>query len=168
MTTKTSVNAVANKEEFLAMCDEVAVHEINLQKAIAERDEKLQEVHDTYDHVIEATRATIKTRKGLAAKWAGDHRREILLGDSRSGLSPLSIFSFRMGQPTIKPKGKRKLGDIVADLVAAQRDSLLKRKVELDKNAAARLDDQELSKIGLRRVQTERFHIEPRKGEDEA
>jgi len=57
------------------------------------------------------------------------------------------------------------MADVVKDLLAAGRRSLLNEKVDLDKNACARLSDEELAQIGLRRAQTERFHIEPKKSE---
>ena len=124
------IKKITTRDEFLAVCDEVAVHKINYASIVAERDEKIQEVLDTYDHTITATMDTIKRRQKLAEAWAKANRKEILEQDAKSGLSPLSIYAFRTGQPTIKPKGRLKLQDIVKDLIAVA--SLAAAMIKLD------------------------------------
>lgn len=166
-TTLTPVKNITSTDEFLMVCDEVAVHKVSLASAIAERDSKVQEILDIYDHTIKATMDTIKRRQKLAETWAKKNRKQILTGNSKRGLSPLSVYGFRTGQPTIKPKGKLRIADIVKDLIDTGKQSLVRTKQDLDKEAAGRLTDEQLDEIGLRRVQLERFIVEPRNNEKE-
>lgn len=164
---KEPLKKISSKKEFFDVCDEIAVHKIGLATAIAERDRLVQEVLDKYDHSIQSMLDTIKQRQKLAEGWATKNKQLILHGESRSGLTALSVFAFRTGQPTIKPKGRLRIADIVKDLLAAGKRSLVRVKTDLDKDAAARLTDDELDEIGLKRVQVERFSVEPRNSEKE-
>jgi len=153
-------------QDFYAACDEIAVHKTALDAAEAERNKRVQAVMDRFEHTIEETKATIKALEKTAETYAKKHRKSLLPGDRKSATTPLAIFGFSKGKPAIKPIGKRTLVDVVTDLVAQGRRSLLRDKTELDKDAAARLTDEELAEVGLRRAQPERFHVEPRKAEE--
>ncbi|KAF0093455.1 MAG: hypothetical protein E1N59_2856 [Puniceicoccaceae bacterium 5H] len=123
----------ATRSEFEAKVDRVAELQIQLQTAIAARDQAKEAVIAEREPAIKALESEIKRESTLCAAYAHTHWDELSPNGTRSGETPMATYSFRKGNPTLAKVGKVKEEVLAEQLHDAGRDEYLVLKYELNK-----------------------------------
>jgi len=154
--------SLRNTSEFLANCDELARLDTELAKARAKLADRLQDVRAQYEPAVVALETQRGQRALAAEKFATEHRDELLAGKAKSAESPLAIFGFRLGQPTLKTLNRAWTWDrVLEELSARGLSRFIRVKREPDKEALKQhLPPEQLAAVGCRIDQTETFFVE--------
>jgi phage host-nuclease inhibitor protein Gam len=164
-TNRIKANAdIATRAEFEQVLDCIATNQLARDAMVLERDAKLLAIRKQYDDEIGAYEEAIKSGALRAEKFATIHREE-LFGKTKSAETGLTVFGFRLGNPTLKLLNKKWNWDQVLERIKALGlTSLIVTKEAPDKDAIkAQLDDATLASIGTRIDQSETFFIEPKR-----
>lgn len=161
--------ALKTRAEFDGAVDELARLTVELRTGEAERDAEIQKVRARYEPAITVVTDTIKLLALSVEKFAEDHREELFVGKVKSAETPLAVFGFRLGQPTLKTLSKAWTWERVLEaLRAAGMKRFVREKAEPDKDAMKQhLTAEQLASVGCRIDQAETFFVEPKDRGDE-
>ena len=150
-------------EDAIKLADEVAREIVDNRALVDARDQEIQAVQDKYNPQIEAADKTIDAKIAMLAVWAKANRKE-LFGDKKSYDTPLSVISFRYGNPTLKLlSSKDSWDDVIAKLKADKEGKeFVKVKEEADKRGLMKKAAEWLAKFRLRVTQSETFAVDPK------
>lgn len=153
-----------SRSEFEAALDDVASMSVELRKLEAERDQKIQEIQESFNDDILDVKKKIKGIVAQAEKFALSHRAELFIDGKKSGETSLSIFGFRVGNPTLALLNKKwSWEEVINALKTMSLTEFIVTKQIPDKDALKiKLTDTELAFVGCRIDQTESFWIEPK------
>lgn len=160
---KASKTGLRTRAEFDQALDEIAELQVALRTHEAKRDKGLQAVRDEHAPKIDELKERLSAKFLLAEKYAEQHRAEIFPTAKKSGDTGLSLFGFRLGNPTLKTLNKRWTWDSVLAAVksAFGGKRFVRVKEELDKDALkSELSDEQLATVGCRVEQAEEFFVE--------
>ena len=150
-------------EEAVALADEVAREIVDNRARADARDVDIQAVQDRWNGAIEAADKSIDAKIAMLAVWAKANRKD-LFGDKKSYETPLSILSFRYGNPTLKLlSSKDSWVDVIAELKADKvGKQYVKVKEEVDKRGLLKMAEDWLAKFRMRITQSETFAVDPK------
>lgn len=149
-------------ERILAVCASAAAEE---KRLIAKLEAELVRLREAAAPELEAARAVREDAEEALASWAELHKEAF--GDKRSLQMTHGVIGWRLGTPAVKTRARVKAESALA-LVEEHYPDFVRHATTLDKNAilaataAGTLTESELSLVGLRVVQTERFFVEPK------
>lgn len=159
--------SIESRSEFDSTVDEICKLQLDLEVLVADRDRLLNDVREEHDPQIETLRESIGAKLVLCEKYATVHR-ESLFSKAKSAASSLAVFGFRIGNPKLTLLSRKwKWDDVVSAIKSKGLLHLIRTKVEPDKEALKKLEDEQLAGLGLRIDQDETFFIEPKRDEPE-
>jgi phage host-nuclease inhibitor protein Gam len=163
-TTRIKAPSLATPTAFAAAIDDLARIEVELRKAEARRDARLQAVRADYEPVVGSLQDQREALALAVEKFAVEHRDDLFPGKIKSAETPLAIFGFRLGQPTLKPLNRSWTWDRVLEELGARGLARFIRTTRApDKDALKQhLPPEELAAVGCRIDQTETFFVEPK------
>ncbi|MBN2685085.1 MAG: host-nuclease inhibitor Gam family protein [Pontiellaceae bacterium] len=164
MTKRVKSTGLKTRNEFEAALDDVAAMTVEQRKLEAERDERIQAVQEQFNDDILDIALKVKAKLALAEKYAKAHRNEVLNEKKKSGETPLALFGFRTGNPSLVLLNKKWNWDEVTEtLQETGLGKFVVTKRTPDKDAMkAKLSDEELAAVGCRIKQSESFWVEPK------
>ncbi len=155
---------ILSKTEFEAVLDEIATLQIERDKLTVKRDKKLLELREAFDPEINTLNEKMQSRLLRADRFATIHR-ESLFGKLKSSATALTVFGFRLGNPTLKLLNKKWSWETVLETLKAR--SLTQFVISTEKpdkdSLKAQLNDEELAAVGCRIDQAESFFVEPKR-----
>lgn len=159
-----STQTVANKGEFDRMVDEIARLEVERRAKAAARDARIQAIQDELNPEIDAIADRVDALLALCDGYARDHREEVLDKTSKGGETPLALYGYRFGQPTLKTYSAKWTWGAVIEALKKSREmeKFVRTKEEPDKDALKKLDPLRLAEFGMRITQSESFWVEPK------
>jgi phage host-nuclease inhibitor protein Gam len=148
--------------DFEHAVDELARTTVELRKAQARRDTRLQDIRDEYEPACRALSEQIDGLSLAAEKYAEEHRDELMPGKVKSAETPLALYGFRLGQPTLKTLSKAWTWDrVLEELAARDLTRYIRTTRAPDKDAMKQhLTPEQLAGVGCRIDQTETFFVE--------
>ena len=171
MSTRIKAPSLKTRAEFDTAVDELARLTVELRRAEARRDTKIQVVRDELEPACVAIKDQITGLALVAEKFAEAHREELLPGKIKSAETPLAVFGFRLGQPTLLLLNKKCswAGVVLAAKSLGLGQLIRKSEEEPNKDAikAAKLSDATLAQLGVRINQSESFFVEPKERAEE-
>jgi phage host-nuclease inhibitor protein Gam len=111
-----SKTTILTREQFELNVDIVAQLQIDMQSIIAERNDRVQRVQETYNVQIESIKKEIDLCLKTAGLYASQNRALLLNNEQKSSETALARFGFRTGQPTVKPIQKIKEEELANEL----------------------------------------------------
>lgn len=150
----------ANREEFEAKVDEIAILMVQHKKAIAAKDEATQIAREPYEAKIEELDALITQGLALCEPYALQNRDTLLTGKKKSAKTMLATWSLK--------KGKEKIEVENADAVIARArelnlDGIIRQVASVSKQDLAKLPDEQLKALGVVRLAAvDSFGITPK------
>ncbi|MDX2110597.1 MAG: host-nuclease inhibitor Gam family protein [Verrucomicrobiota bacterium] len=162
---KSKSTGLTSSIEFRSTIDQIATLQLRANLLIARRDKKIQAIREEADGEIGATQAERDRLLLLAESYASAHRDELLPTDRKSVETPLAIFGFRIGNPTLKTlnsrwtweRVKERCQELKLTQFLVQKETLDKDRIKTDLTT-----DAALANIGCRIEQAESFFIEPK------
>jgi phage host-nuclease inhibitor protein Gam len=125
----------------------------------AEKNAKLADLQAKYDQRIQPLIENVNIRAKSLREFAEFHRED--LGSMRSKELNHGRIGFRLGQPTIRPLAKKTWDWVLTLLRTAGRDDLIRTTESVNKEAFDSITTAEdLKKLGVQRVQEDRFFFE--------
>jgi len=163
-TKRVKSTAFESRSEFQQALDDVAAMSVELRTIEAERDAKLQEIQEAYNDDVIDIKKKIKGLVAQAEKFALAHRAELFATGKKTGETPLALFGFRTGNPTLVLLNKKWNWETVVNaLIQSPFGGYVITKSVPDKDALkAKLTDSELAAVGCRVDQSEAFWVEPK------
>lgn len=162
-----STATLETQAQFESTVDEICRLSLRKEQLVNNRDQLLADVREEHDPEIERLGADISAKIVLCEKFATVHK-ETLFGKLKSAASSLGVFGFRTGNPKLVLLSRKwKWDDVLTALRLKNREDLIRKKEEADKEALKRLDEAELAGFGLRIDQDESFYIEPKRDDPE-
>ena len=157
-------SSLRSRAEFDHAIDTLARLTVQLRRAEAVRDEKIQLVRTHFDPACAEQLAQIDGLALAVEKYAEEHREELLPGKAKSAETALAVFGFRLGQPTLKTLNKAWTWDrVLEELGARGLARFIRTNREPDKEALKQhLPPEELAAVGCRVDQAETFFVEPK------
>lgn len=151
------------KEEAFALADDVAREIVANRALVAERDAAIQAIQDKFNPLIEAADKGIDAKIAQVAVFARANRGEFF-SEKKSCETPLSVMSFRYGNPTLKTLSGKDTWEDVVQLLKDDREGrkFVKVKEEADKRGLLKKEADWLAKFRLRVTQSETFAIDPK------
>ena len=120
-----------------------------------ERDRKIDAAKDTYTTTALPVQNRVKELEGQVKAFVDGHRAE-LVGKSRA--LNFGVVGYRLSSKLVLPKGR--VEDVIAQLKALGRDTLIKRTETLDREALRREPAELLCKLGAYINQTDEFYYD--------
>jgi len=162
MSPRIKATSFALRAEFDQALDTIAELQVSIRKHEALRDAAIQQVRDTHEPKIQSLTEQARGLVVLAEKYAETHRGELFAGNLKSAETPLSIFGFRVGNPTLKLLNKKWSWEGVLDAVKRRFPGRFVRTTEaVEKDSLkAQLTDEQLAEVGCRIDQAETFFVE--------
>jgi phage host-nuclease inhibitor protein Gam len=157
--------AIANRSEFERLLNDIATDQILRDGLVIERDAQLAEIRETSDQEIGPIEARMKAALIRAEKYAETHRDELFPGKLKSAETGLTIFGFRLGQPTLSLLNKKwSWEEVIKALKAKGLAQFVVTTEKPDKDGLkAQLNDEQLASVGARISQSEAFYVEPKR-----
>lgn len=165
MASRLKAPSISSRVEFDRCVDDLARTTVALRRLEARRDAQIQTVRAEYEPGVREASARVDALTLLAEKYAEDHREELFPGKSKSAETSLSIFGFRLGNPTLRLLNRRCSWDgVVAALKLVLAGRFIRKTEEADKEAikGANLPRETLEQLGLKIDQAEAFFVEPK------
>ena len=157
---------IASPAEFFRVLDQIAQDQLAREQALLDLETEINQVRERYEPVTKTLGDRLSAAVLRAEKYATIHR-ETLFGKTKSASTALTLFGFRLGQPTLKLlNSKWKWETVIAALKANKLDQFVVVKETPDKDGMkANLSDDQLALVGTRIDQTESFFVEPKREE---
>ena len=166
--------AIQNDEELNAACDLIGEAKLQLVELENNRDQKIQKIQDEHNEAINALKAAVQAQVAPIKTYIKKHSKRLTGEGKRSFKSKITVIKLRK-TTSIKSEKGHNLEDIATELdcsaqelrkagealEATKLENLLTRKVEVDKQAAIKLDDERLAELNLKRAVTNKITIEP-------
>lgn len=155
----------ATRAEFEAAVNKIAELEVQFRKLTAKRDARIQEVQDYFAPDEARLQEELKGLLATTEKYADEHRDELFSKEKKSAETPLAVFGYRYGNPTVSLLNRRWTWDQIVKVLKLSRFKNLLREVhEVDKDAvkSAKLSEDDLAAVGMKITQSETFYIEPK------
>ncbi|MBN2684984.1 MAG: host-nuclease inhibitor Gam family protein [Pontiellaceae bacterium] len=164
MTKRVNSKGLETREDFQQALDDAAAMTVEMRQMEADRDVHIQAVQAEYNDEILDIALKINAKLALAEKYAKAHRNEVLSEKKKSGETPLALFGFRAGNPTLALLNRKwSWEEVVTALQSAGLGRFVVIKRTPDKDAMkAKLSDEELAAVGCRVRQNEAFWMEPK------
>jgi phage host-nuclease inhibitor protein Gam len=156
---------IASATEFNAVLDGIANDQLLRDALVLDRDQELLKIRDEFDPQINQVNERMNAALLRAERYAMTHR-ESLFGKLKSAASALTVFGFRLGNPTLKLLNRKWNWEQVLDALKSQvgGKQFIIVKEAPDKDAMkAKLRDDELAAVGCRVEQGEVFFVEPKR-----
>ncbi len=164
---------IESDAQFIADVDRIAVLKTNKSLAETALEKELQKVRDFHQPSIDAivdsiNSATAACRNYLKKKPV---QARLFKDGLKSGESSKATFGYRLGAPSIKALDtKSNLEQVAAQLIAADKLDYIFIKptpapsIDTQKVLAAKLPEDRLAALGLRKTQSESFYIDLKDG----
>ena len=170
----TKQQAIQNDEELNAACDLIGEAKLKLDELKNKRDQAIQKIQDEHNEDINALEDSVKAQERPIKTYIKKHSKRLTGEGKRSFKSKITVIKLRTAT-SIKAETGHNLQDIATELdgsihelrkegeelEATKLENLLTRKVEVDKSAAIKLDDERLQELNLKKAVTTKITIEP-------
>jgi len=157
---------ITTATEFAAVLDTIAQDQLAREQALLDMESEINIVRERYEPVTRTLGDRISSAVLRAEKFATVNR-ESLFGKLKSASTALTLYGFRLGQPTLKLLNKKWSWEtVIAALKANDLAQFVVTKETPDKDGMkAQLSDEQLACVGTRIDQVESFFVEPKREE---
>ncbi|MDP2227158.1 MAG: host-nuclease inhibitor Gam family protein [Moraxellaceae bacterium] len=165
---KPRAKELSNQIDFELAVDRASYVETELRLLSAERDAAVQRAQQTHAGALAALADELKAKLAQCERYATAHRAELMPKERKSAETPLSIYGFRTGMPTLKLVPRMTWEKVLENLERAKFASWVRTKKEVAKDAmlsALQCNpavEKTLAGVGVRFAQKEHFYVEPK------
>ena len=165
--TRIKSTTFTDRAEFERAVGEIAKLETRKRLLSATRDKAVQAVQERHGPDIQDVEDQIEGLTLLCEKYAVENRTDLLPGAVKRAETPLAIFGFRLGNPTLKLLNRKWTWEAVIDVLKSvpSLKHFVRTRDEVDKDGLKRcpdMTDAQLATLGLRIEQSDTFYIEPK------
>lgn len=160
-TKATDQQVITSQEEFINTLDQIARLGVKLDTLQATKETAVQKVLTEHDPEIKKVSGDIDQLTKRAEQWASPRRDELFSKGKKSASTALTIYGYRLGNPSLKPAKGWTWDKVVKLLQDTHRKAYLVTKMTPDKEAIRlHVKPHKLAKLGLEIKQEETFYVE--------
>lgn len=160
-TKATDQQVITSQEEFINTLDQIARLGVKLDTLQATKETAVQKVLTEHDPEIKKVSGDIDQLTKRAEQWASPRRDELFSKGKKSASTALTIYGYRLGNPSLKPAKGWTWDKVVKLLQDTHRKAYLVTKMTPDKEAIRlHVKLHKLAKLGLEIKQEETFYVE--------
>lgn len=160
-TKATDQQVITSQEEFINTLDQIARLGVKLDTLQATKETAVQKVLTEHDPEIKKVSGDIDQLTKRAEQWASPRRDELFSKGKKSASTALTIYGYRLGNPSLKPAKGWTWDKVVKLLQDTHRKAYLVTKTTPDKEAIRlHVKPHKLAKLGLEIKQEETFYVE--------
>lgn len=157
----TDQQIIKDQAEFIQTLDSIARKGVELDTLQAAKEAALQQVLTDHDPKISEVTKEIDQLTMRAEQWASLRREKLFQKGKKSASTALTIYGYRLGNPSLKPAKGWNWNKITSLLKSTHRKAYLVTKTTPDKEAIRlHVKPHKLAMLGMEIKQEETFFVE--------
>lgn len=159
-TVATNQHVLATTVDFHKALDRIATLGVDLDAKAADKEKEIQDVTLRHDPAISEITSEMESLMEACELYASPRKKE-LFGKLKSAQTSLTIYGYRLGQPTLKTLSGWTWDKVLALLEKSRRKVYIQTKKSVNKEAIrSHVPQRKLCKLGLKIEQKESFYVE--------